>query len=170
MKRNNSSVGDPERAHAPAREGRASPVAVEKRRAARHFNDVLLGGAASPRLDGRTAKRRLRLLEELKQGASRSNKRELKPIDVLLRAQALLDLGEPIASIKKARGPSRQVPMTDAVVDGVRALHAAYGFSLSAYQFVGIDDATLRRAGLRRDGMRKTAARKTRASERERAA
>jgi hypothetical protein len=180
MKRTTRPLGDPERAHAPpAKQGRASAEAVMKRRAARHFNDVLLGGAAPNRLDGRTAKRRLRLLEELKQGASRSGKRELKPIDVLLRVQALLDLEEPVASIKRARGSCRPVPLTDAVVDGVRALHAAYGFSPAAYQFVGIDDATLRRAGLRRsegrkattpDALHKTGTKRPRASERERAA
>jgi hypothetical protein len=99
-------------------------------------------------LDGRTAKRRLRILEELKRGTDRSRKRDLKPIDVLLRVQALLDLGEPIASIRKSCRAVKPVEPSEAVVTGVRDLHAAYRFSPSAYQFVGIDEATLKRAGI----------------------
>lgn len=129
--------------------GRASVEAVEKRRAARHFNDVLLGGSRPSRLDGRTEKRRLRLLEELRLGTARSGAKELKPIDILLRVQDLLDLGEPIASLKKACKPARPVPVSDQVVDGVRTLHRAYGFAPEAYQFVGIDEATLKKAGVR---------------------
>jgi hypothetical protein len=149
--------------------GRASEEAVMKRRAARHFNDVLLGGSPKAGLDGRTAKRRLRLLEELKNGTVRSGKRELKPIDVLLRVQALLDLNEPIASLKKACKAARPVTPSPLVIEGVRSLHAAYGFSPSAYQFVGIDDATLRKAGLRVGAVRKTSEREV-ASGRVRAA
>ena len=127
--------------------GRASPQAVEKRRAARQFNDVLLGGSRASKLDGRTEKRRRRLLEELAKGTARTGGRELKPIDVLLRVQALLDLEEPVASIKKACKPPRAVAASESVVEGVRALHKAYGFSAEAYAFVGIDEATLKRAG-----------------------
>ena len=129
--------------------GRASVEAVEKRRAARHFNDVLLGGSRVSRLDGRTEKRRVRLLDELRVGAARSGGKDLKPIDVLLRVQALLELGETLASIRKAAKASRPVPISDQVVEGVRTLHRAYGFAPEAYQFVGIDDATLRKAGVR---------------------
>ena len=77
-----------------------------KRRAARHFNDVLLGSSSSA-LDGRTAKRRARTPAELKAGASRAAKRPLKPIDVLLRVQSLIELGEPLASIRKNRSARR---------------------------------------------------------------
>jgi hypothetical protein len=63
-----------------------------------------------------------------------------------MRVQALLDLGEPIGTIKRACKPPRAVPMSDDVVDGVRRLHVAYGFSPEAYQFVGIDGPTLKKA------------------------
>jgi hypothetical protein len=129
--------------------GRASAEAVEKRRAARHFNDVLLGGGRPARLDGRTEKRRQRLLDELRRGSARSGGKELKPIDVLLRVQSLLEIDEPVASIKKVCKPPRPVPDSDEVVEGVRTLHRAYGFAPEAYQFVGIDVATLKRAGVR---------------------
>lgn len=137
----------------PAANRRGSPDVVEKRRAARHFNDVLLGRGARA-LDGRTEKRRQRMLQELAEGAARGGKRELKPIDVLARVQALLDLGEPLASIKRACPAPRPAPPTPEVIDGVRRLHKAYGFALEAYRFVGIDDLTLRKAGVLRSSLR----------------
>ena len=127
---------------------RASPDVVEKRRAARHFNDILLGRGARTGLDGRTEKRRQRLLQELADGVARGDKHELKPIDVLARVQALLNLGEPLASIRRACPLRRPVEVTPEIVDGVRRLHQAYGFAPETYRFVGIDPATLRRAGV----------------------
>jgi hypothetical protein len=127
---------------------RASPDVIEKRRAARHFNDILLGQGARAGRDGRTEKRRQRLLQELAERAARGGKQELKPIDVLSRVQALLDLGEPLASIRKACPPPRPVEVTPTIVDGLRRLHQAYGFAPEAYRFVGLDLAILKRAGV----------------------
>jgi hypothetical protein len=98
--------------------------------------------------DGRTERRRKRLLEELARGAARGGKQKLKPIDVLLRIQELLDLGEPLGSIRKACPLPRPVEATAELVDGIRRLHRAYGFPAEAYRFVGLDEATLRRAGV----------------------
>src|SRR5690348_3780402 len=64
---------------------RASADAVEKRRAARRFNDLLLGGDRPG--DGRTERRRRRLLEELAEGVAHRGRRALKPIDVLSRVE-----------------------------------------------------------------------------------
>ncbi len=128
-------------------DGRASPEAVEKRRAARLFNEALLGrGPHGGALDGRTERRRKRLLREL--GAAAAGKLDLKPIDVLARVQALLAIGEPVESLRKAYPPRRPVEVTDVVVEGVRRIHQAYGFPTEAYRFVGLEDAVLRRAGL----------------------
>jgi len=130
-----------------AQNRRASPEAVAKRRAARAFNEVVLG--PGPRAgDGRTERRRRRLLQELSEGMTRAG-HELKPIDVLLRVQALLDLGETAASIGAEVALPSPVKTTDALVEGVRKLHAAYGFAPEAYRFVGIDDAALALAGVR---------------------
>jgi hypothetical protein len=126
---------------------RASREAVEKRRAARLFNEILLGrGPHEGVLDGRTERRRKRLLRELADAAS--GKRQLKPIDVLSRVQSLLELGEPLTSIRKAYPPRRAVEPTADVVDGVKRIHQAYGFATEAYRFVGLDDAVLRKAGV----------------------
>src|SRR5580765_1374967 len=84
-----------------AQNRRGSPEAIEKRKAARIFNDVLGGrGLAANKLDGRTEKRRQRLLRELENGTARGA-RELKPLDILQRVQELLELGEPLSSIRK---------------------------------------------------------------------
>src|SRR5262245_50389402 len=80
-------VGAPKR----AANRRGSPEAIEKRRVARIFNDVLSGrGAGAHKLDGRTEKRRQRLLKELEAGKARGS-RELKPLDVLQHVQELMD-------------------------------------------------------------------------------
>lgn len=126
---------------------RSSPEAVEKRRAARAFNEVVLGPA--PRAgDGRTERRRRRLLKELASGTTSSG-HELKPIEVLLRAQALLDLGETVASIEQAVSSPAPVKPSPALTDTVRRLHEAYGFHPDIYRFAGVGDETLSLAGIR---------------------
>lgn len=128
---------------------RASPAAVEKRRAARAFNDALLGGGArAAGVDGRTERRRRRLLEELASGLARGGKRELKPIEVLSRVQELLELGEPIASIRKACPRPRPIEVTPEIIEGIRGIHRAYTFPIAAYRFVGLSAEALREAGL----------------------
>jgi hypothetical protein len=126
---------------------RGSPEAVEKRRAARLFNKVLRGEPGGGG-DGRTERRRRRLLAELAKGTARGGKRELKPIDVLTRVQELLALGEPLPSLEKACPPPRPIDATPEVLEGIRRIHKAYGFPVEVYAFVGIDGDTLRRAGV----------------------
>ena len=135
---------------------RGSPEAIEKRKAARIFNDVLGGrGLSSHKLDGRTEKRRQRLLRELENGTARSGARELKPLDILQRVQELLDLGEPLSSIRKVSKARKTALPEGSVVDVVERLHRAYGFRPEAYRFVGIGEDVLRRAGvLTADGAR----------------
>lgn len=134
--------------HARKSDSRSSREAIDKRRAARRFNEVLAAGGRGPALDGRTEKRRKRLLSELADGAAKAGRQALKPIDVLVRVQDLLALGEPLASIKKVRRVPKPVDETEALVDGVRRLHDAYGFSTDVYQFVGVSAAVLARAGV----------------------
>ncbi len=139
---------------------RGSPEAVEKRRIARLFNDVLGGAAGAPQRDGRTEKRRQRLLKELEEGLARG-KRELKPIDVLLRVNELLLLGEPLAQLRKVVKvrPTEGTFDTAGIVEVVARLHEAYGFLPEAYRFVGIGDDVLARAGIGADGKRRAKAR-----------
>jgi hypothetical protein len=134
---------------------RGSPEAIEKRRAGRLFNDVLGGRGSGPhKRDGRTEKRRQRMMRELESGKVRGS-RELKPLDVLQRVHELLELGEPLRSIRKVAKVRKSMVPPEAVVDVVGRLHKAYGFRLECYRFVGIGDDVLRSAGvLSADGPR----------------
>src|SRR5690349_21822814 len=127
---------------------RGSPEAIEKRRVARVFNDILGGrGASAHKLDGRTEKRRRRLLKELEAGKARGS-RELKPLDVLQRVQELMDLGEPLSSIRKVTKVRKSAVAGEAIVDVVERLHRAYSFRPEVYRFVGIGEEVLREAGV----------------------
>ena len=135
-----------------AQNRRGSPEAIEKRRAARIFNDVLGGrhGASGQKLDGRTEKRRQRLLKELEDGVARGS-RELKPLDVLQRVQELMDLGEPLSSIRKVTKVRKSAVAPEAIVRVVERLHRAYSFRPEVYRFVGIGEEVLREAGVLAD-------------------
>jgi len=127
---------------------RGSPEAIEKRRVARVFNDILGGsGSSSSKHDGRTEKRRQRLLKELEAGKARGT-RELKPLDVLQRVQELMDLGEPLGSIRKVAKVKKNTVPTESIVSVVERLHKAYNFRPEVYRFVGIDEDVLRDAGV----------------------
>ncbi len=127
---------------------RGSPEAIEKRRAARLFNDVLGGRPGGPRKrDGRTEKRRQRLMRELESGKARGA-RELKPLDVLQRVHELLELGEPLRSIRKVAKVRKSAVAPEAIVEVVGRLHKAYGFRPECYRFVGVGDDVLRHAGV----------------------
>src|SRR5580692_3454678 len=143
---------------------RGSPEAIEKRRVARLFNDVLGGrGNGAHKRDGRTEKRRQRLMRELEQGRARGA-RALKPLDVLQRVNELLSLGEPLSSIRKIAKVRKSAVSEDSVVELVSRLHKAYGFRPECYRFVGVGDDVLRSAGVlgadapRRGRIRKRAA------------
>lgn len=134
---------------------RGSPEAIEKRRVARVFNDILGGrGAAVHKLDGRTEKRRQRLLKELEAGKARGS-RELKPLDILQRVQELMDLGEPLASIRKVAKVRKSVVPPEAIVGVVERLHRAYSFRPEVYRFVGIPEEVLREAGVLADAAKR---------------
>lgn len=133
---------------------RGSPEAIEKRRVARVFNDILGGrGSAAHKLDGRTEKRRQRLLKELEAGKARGA-RELKPLDVLQHVQELMDLGEPLSSIRKVTKVRKNTVAPDSIVGVVQRLHRAYSFRPEVYRFVGIGEDVLREAGVVGDGKR----------------
>lgn len=134
---------------------RGSPEAIEKRRVARVFNDILGGrGASAHKLDGRTEKRRQRLLKELEAGKARGS-RELKPLDVLQRVQELMDLGEPLSSIRKIAKVRKSTVPPEAIVGVVERLHRAYSFRPEVYRFVGIPEEVLREAGVLADASKR---------------
>jgi hypothetical protein len=126
---------------------RGSPEAVAKRRAGRAFNELLQPGGGR-NLDGRSQKRRARLLRELTTGRRRGSGRPLKPLDVLAHVDQLLGLGESADALRKA---CRPVPMPLGDPELVRVLadlHEAYGFRPETYRIAGLDERVLRRAGI----------------------
>jgi len=128
--------------------GRASAEAIQKRRIARRLND-LLSGRGSSKVDGRTEKRRQRLLEELEKGSTKEGD-GLKPIEVLQRVHDLLELGESIARIRQAcKGRTHSSLISaDRAVEVLRQVHEAYSFRAEAYRFLNVPHEVLVEAGL----------------------
>jgi hypothetical protein len=114
---------------------------------ARLFNDILGGRVGAHKQDGRTEKRRQRLIRELESGKARGS-RELKPLDVLVRVHELLNLGEPLSSIRKIAKVRRAAATPEEMVEVVGRLHKAYAFRPECYRFVGVADDVLRSAGV----------------------
>ncbi len=116
--------------------GRGSAQAIEKRRVARQLNAVLTGG--SPRsggLDGRTEKRRQRLIKELADG---KNGKALKPIDVVAHVDELLEIGETLSSLKKQGVKPQKTEITPEVMEVVKRTQHAYGFRPDAWKMLGL--------------------------------
>lgn len=135
---------------------RGSPEAIAKRRAARAFNNLLDPQVAKH--DGRTEKRRQRLLAELESGTTRAG-RPLKPVDILTHANELLSLGEDVATLKRLRKGQPAFEESPRLLDVLGELHRAYAFNVDAYVVVGLSQDALRRAGIlpaRRRGKRST--------------
>ena len=114
--------------------GRGSPEAVEKRRSARALNALFV--AASAGLDGRTARRRERLLLELKNGRRGS---PLSAIDVLTHAAELLSLGETMVSLKKQGVRARTVRPEPALLDAARRAQRAYDLPEEVFELLGLE-------------------------------
>ena len=118
--------------------GRGSPEAVEKRRAARQLNALLLGSSKSAvELDGRTEKRRQRLIQELKEGRGGE---AIKPIDRLSHVNELLGIGENFSSLRKQGIKVTKTPLNDEVIETAERVQAANPeIRPSAWKILGID-------------------------------
>jgi hypothetical protein len=115
--------------------GRGSKQAVEKRRAARALNAVVdaLGGGVE--LDGRTERRKRRLVKELVSGRRGA---PLKAIDFVAHASELMALGESPASLRRLGVKSRKMPLDPALLTAVERTQAAYGFDVRAWKMLGV--------------------------------
>jgi hypothetical protein len=114
--------------------GRGSPEAIEKRRVARRLNAILSKETVVTTLDGRSARKRDRILAELKD-------KQLKPVEVLIRVTDLLAMGETVASIKKAgvRPVKSSLSVdTDEVRGLIEQVQEAYAFPREAWKFIGV--------------------------------
>ncbi len=116
--------------------GRGSPEAIEKRRVARQLNTLFSGKAdGTNKLDGRTAKRRLRLLKELKEGRSGKG---LKAIEVVSHANELLLMGDALSAIRKNGVKAPRVEIDASMMKLVARTQAAYGFRPEAWKLLGV--------------------------------
>ncbi|MCA9533232.1 MAG: hypothetical protein KC593_06125 [Myxococcales bacterium] len=116
--------------------GRGSPEAIAKRRTARQLNALLEGGTKEgPKLDGRTEKRRKRLIQELKDG---KRGEALKPVEAVSHTNELLGLGESLASLKRQGVKPRKFDTSPEIMDVVRATQTAYGYAEDAWKIIGI--------------------------------
>lgn len=116
--------------------GRGSPEAIAKRRTARQLNALLEGGTKEgPKLDGRTEKRRRRLIQELKEG---KRGEALKPVEAVSHANELIGLGESLASLKRQGVKPRKFDTSPEIMEVVHATQAAYGYAEDAWKIIGI--------------------------------
>lgn len=111
--------------------GRASPEAIEKRRVARELNSLIAGDA--PKVDGRTERRRKRLLKEL-----RKPEEGLKPIERVQKASELLELGETFASLRKQGAVVVKTEDTKELWALVKRAQVAYEFAPEAWRILGL--------------------------------
>lgn len=133
--------------------GRGSPEAVEKRRAARALNTIFARASGEGGgLDGRTEKRRRRLILELKEGR---RGKPLKPIDVLTHASELFDLGETLASLKKAGVKPIAAPATPEMIEAARRVQAAYEMHPDVFKLIGLEIPPAAPETARRDARKK---------------
>jgi len=116
---------------------RGSKEAIAKRRVARALNRLFEEGGATDNLDGRTLKRKKRLLRELKEGR---NGKSLKALEVLGHATELLSLGESLTSLRKLKPKLPPKPSTTEESGAIFAeTQRNYGFDPKAWKLLGID-------------------------------
>lgn len=117
--------------------GRGSAEAIRKRKVARHLNSIFAGeGGTDAKLDGRTEKRRKRLVLELTKG---KDGEALKPMDVVSHVNELLSIGETPSSLRKQGVKPRKVELAPKHVAAVEEAQGAYKFRADAWRFLGIE-------------------------------
>ena len=116
---------------------RGSPEAIAKRRAARALNRAFDEGGAPTAMDGRTLKRKKRLMKELQEG---KRGQPLKAHEVLGHVDELLTLGETLTSIRKLKPLTPPTPpMNPETVAIIRTTQENYGFDPRAWKVLGVD-------------------------------
>jgi hypothetical protein len=142
---------------------RGSPEAVAKRRAARALNSIFdKGPSTEAELDGRTLKRKRRLIKELQEGKGGE---PLKAHEILTHATELFAMGENLASIRKLKPKLPPKPeISDATVAVIRDTQASYAFDKAAWKLIGVDLAAVLNGGAQDAGGTEAPKAKKRAS------
>jgi hypothetical protein len=135
---------------------RGSPEAIEKRRAARKLNRLLTEGSGGASVgDGRTERRRVRLLRELEEG-TRDPREGLKPIEILQRAHDLLELGETLTSLRKVIRVHPRPAVNPAEARALLVeIQTAYGFRAEIFEFLGLPEEVVAAARPEGEGPRR---------------
>ncbi|MBX3271769.1 MAG: hypothetical protein KF729_15990 [Sandaracinaceae bacterium] len=124
---------------------RGSAEAIAKRKAARMLNRLFEESGATENLDGRTLKRKQRLIRELREGR---RGKPLKALEILAHATELLALGETLTSLRKLKP---KLPATPPVNEESAAVYLEtqrnYGFDPKAWKIIGVDIEALAAAG-----------------------
>ncbi|HJL17043.1 MAG TPA: hypothetical protein RMH99_15365 [Sandaracinaceae bacterium LLY-WYZ-13_1] len=137
---------------------RGSPEAIAKRRAARALNRAFEEGGSAATMDGRTLKRKKRLIKELKEGR---RGKPLKAHEILGHVDELLQLGETLTSIRKMKPLTPPTPsLDDETVAIIRETHETYDFDPKAWKVLGVDLKKVMGGGSS-SGSKKTTRKKT---------
>jgi hypothetical protein len=119
-----------------AGKGRGSPEATEKRRVARALNAIVARSGGGPMgLDGRTEKRRQRLVRELKDGRRGV---ALSAIDVLTHVGELLALGETVETLERQGVEPRRTMPSPELRETCERVRYAYDLPEEAFHFLGL--------------------------------
>ncbi len=117
--------------------GRGSAEAIKKRRVARALNSILTGGSTSEsKLDGRTEKRRQRLVAELKEGKDGES---LKPMEYVDHVHELLELGETVTSLRKQGVKPRKTALDAGKAEAINEVQSTYKFRPEAWKLLGVE-------------------------------
>ncbi|MBN1947557.1 MAG: hypothetical protein JW797_17950 [Bradymonadales bacterium] len=115
----------------------AGAEAAKKRRIARQVNTLLTSQpGGKKKLDGRTEKRRRRLIEEIKGGRGGV---ALKPMEKVAHADELIRLGETLSSLKAQGIKLERTQLTPEAEQAILQAQEAYGFHPKAWKLLGID-------------------------------
>lgn len=116
---------------------RGSPEAIAKRRAARALNTLFDESNVAAAVDGRTAKRRRRIVKELQEGRKGE---PLKAHEVLSYVTELLEAGETLTGIRKLKPRVPPAPpLTAETVNAIRSTQESYNFDPRAWKVLGVD-------------------------------
>ena len=119
---------------------RGHPEAIAKRRAARALNRLFSEASrGDEKIDGRTLKRKRRLIKELAEGGK--DGQPLKALEVLTRANELLSLGETLVSLRRLKPKLPPAPSLDdaSAVAVILDAQASYDFDARAWKLVGVN-------------------------------
>ncbi len=118
------------------RGGAGDPDVVKRRNLVRQLNRMLEeGSSARKKLDGRSEKRRKRLIEELKKG---KKGKPLKPVDRVAHVHELLELGETLTSLRKQGVKFTRPQWTEETLAFAERVQAELGYRPEAWRILGL--------------------------------